>query len=211
MSALSTFSPFSRLPTELQVKIWERAMANEHNDRVILLTHTSGHVMLTQDLLNTIPKFFTVCKTSRDTAKSVYDVRLPVVKNTYKLGAIPLSTRLDIFIISPWSFRVGIDPVANSAPFQRSDARLDHDVLAKMERAMQHRFALDGPTVHDRPLFRRSVFRSVKVCYLQVDHQSSAPQSIATQPGGRHVTPIDFWIHYMDPAMYRELTVENDE
>ncbi|KAK8080870.1 hypothetical protein PG997_008688 [Apiospora hydei] len=210
MPSPSTFSPFPRLPKELQIQILEDAIEEDNGDRVVALTYQTGHVILTQELLNNISKFFSVCKLSRDVAESMYNVKIPTKNN--KRGVVHLSTKMDIFFISPWAFTLGININANGgALFPRSDTQLGLATLRKMKHIMEHRVNLGGPIASARrPLFNRSLFRSAKVCYFQVDRQRPMTQSLAAQTGHGPYTTMDLLTHYMKPKLYVELRVPED-
>ncbi|KAK7955923.1 uncharacterized protein PG986_005145 [Apiospora aurea] len=208
MSTLSSFPLFAKLPNELQIEIWKQAIKDEHNDRVVALTFRQGHVILTDELMNKLSKFFSICYFSRDTAKKLYDVALPVLKQSGP-GVVHLSTKLDIFLISPWAYTLGIN-IAGNALFQQSHARLQLATLQKMERVMEHQLDLGDLVYHPRPRFGRSVFRSVKVCYFRMDHQRPTTHRLAAQIGGGPYTRMDLLLHYMNPDLYKELTAEND-
>ncbi|KAK7926837.1 hypothetical protein PG985_003835 [Apiospora marii] len=207
MSAPQTFSPFERLPAEMQTKIWEKAIEDEHDDRVVPLTYRTGYVILT-DRVKQASKFFHTCPGSREAALSMYDLEVPVMKNG-KPATVRLSTKLDIFVISPWGFTMGIN-AAGDLLFQRSTSCLTLSSLAKMERIMEHRIALDGPDSPARPIFNRALFRSVKVCYLRIDHQKPTIQGLTSQIAGGPRAQMDLLINYTNPAMYRELVADDN-
>ncbi|KAK8128721.1 hypothetical protein PG984_009829 [Apiospora sp. TS-2023a] len=208
MSAPQTFSQFVNLPAELQTKIWEQAIKDEHDDRVVPLTYRTGYVILTDQVKYQASKFLRVSFDSQEAAMSVYNLEVPVIKNG-EPGIVRLSTKLEIFVISPWSYTMGISTAGN-ALFQRSTTPLSLDSLNKMERVVEHRIALDGPVSHARPLFNRATFRSVKVCYLRIDNQKPTTQGLASQIGGGGApTQMDLLINNTKPVMYRELSAQN--
>ncbi|KAK8060612.1 hypothetical protein PG996_010542 [Apiospora saccharicola] len=81
MSAPQTFSRFGDLPAELQTKIWEQAIKDEHDDRVVPLTYRTGYVILTDQVKYQASKFLRVSFDSQETATSVYNLEVPVIKN----------------------------------------------------------------------------------------------------------------------------------
>ncbi|KAK8052519.1 hypothetical protein PG993_003904 [Apiospora rasikravindrae] len=208
MSSLSTFPQFAKLPNELQIEIWKQAITDEHNDRVVALTYRQGHVILTDELMNKLSKFFSICYLSRHTVKKLYDVALPVLKQSGP-GVVHLSTKLDIFLISPWAFTMGIN-IATNALFQPSSARLQPATLQKMKRVMEHQLDLGDLIYHPRPQLGRALFRSVKVCYLRQDHQRPTTRRLAAQIGGGPYTQMDLLRHYTNPDMYEKRTAEDD-
>lgn len=208
MSALPTFTPFGRLPAELQTKIWEEAIQDEHDDRVVPLTYRTGYVILTDQVMKQSSKFFRACPGSREAAKSMYDLEVPVMKNG-KPATIRLSTKLDIFVVSPWSYTMGINTTSNPL-LQRSSSSLTLESLTKMERVMEHRIALDGPDSPAHPTFNRALFRSVKICYLRIDHQKPTAQGLPSQLSNGPRAQMDLLINHTNPATYRELIADNN-
>ena len=118
---------FHKLPTELQLVIWEQAVLEDHKDRVVPLTQDKRVVLASQELRNP-SGVLRASPESRQVALGLYDQALPVVPfysdasvyagddhslaaaalreegrdldATHDCGVVRVSFRLDIFLVS---------------------------------------------------------------------------------------------------------------
>lgn len=107
MAPLTTFTLFEELPVELQMEIYQEAIIEEHNSRVVPVLNSTKRVVLTPDVMRD-SKFFSLCKVAQNVAKSIYDCELQVTQNKV-LKTIHLSTKRDIFLVGPWQYTIGIN------------------------------------------------------------------------------------------------------
>lgn len=73
---LREFHLFNQLPAELRVAIWELAILEHNRDRLILVNEHTNRIMCTKH--NACSPHFSVSSESRDVARSLYPIRLPV-------------------------------------------------------------------------------------------------------------------------------------
>lgn len=182
--------------------IWKEAIVADYTDRVVPVLRNTKRFVLT-DSLTPISKYFRICSSSREAADLIYDLPILVIRYDGKSKQARLSATLDILFISAWAFTLGINPFGSS--LQVSITHIPNQALAKIERVMEHHLDLGDLVYKVNPTFDRSLFQSVKVCHVRLDHKMPKSQALANQIGGGPYTPADLLRHYTDHFMYEEV------
>ena len=76
MSSPKEFHLFNQLPAELRVAIWKLAILDHNRDRLLLVNEHTNRIMCIQN--NACSPHFRVSSESRDVARDLYPIRLPV-------------------------------------------------------------------------------------------------------------------------------------
>lgn len=205
ISTPSTLSLLQNLPVELQIKIYEEALAQEyqeHATRVVPILNSTKRAVLTPNLMRR-SKFLGLCKVADDVAKSIYDCELEVTQNTV-IRTVRLSTKWDIFLVGSWQFTLGIN--VNSGLFPQSLSPISPAALSKVKKVMEHQLDLGDLIYHPTPSFDRTVYSSVHTCFARVDHARPTIQDLAALIGGGPYTQRDLLNFYTNPSRYQELT-----
>ncbi|KAK7926836.1 hypothetical protein PG985_003834 [Apiospora marii] len=211
MSTPSHPAGFSALPRELQIMVWEEAIVAEYADRVVPVLRSTQRVVLTAILTGPVSKYFHLCSSSREAAQLTYNLPMLAVRPDGEFREARLSTALDIFLVSPWQYTLGIN--ANSWPFQQSIDAIHPNKLSKIKQVMEHHLDLTDLIYHVDPTFDRALFQSVKVCFIRLDHQRPTIASLAGQLSGPGPhTGADLLEYCTQPSRYddRAITEEVD-
>ncbi|KAI1425888.1 hypothetical protein F5Y12DRAFT_324333 [Xylaria sp. FL1777] len=114
MSSPTGFPIFNKLPTELRVSIWKISILEYNRDRLVPINENTKRIICIRNIA--CSPHFSVSSESREVAKGLYPVRLPVswleggqrianedaevVDDYSRQWAIYISTELDIFVLS---------------------------------------------------------------------------------------------------------------
>lgn len=205
MSTLTTFTIFKKLPVEIQMRIYKEAITEEHSVKVVPVLNSTKRVVLTQDhLMRASSKFFGLCPIADDVASSIYDCPVLIADQDPNHRTVPFSTKLDIFLVSPWQYTLGLN--INSGLFQQSIDAIRPTALSKIKQVMEHQLDLGDLVYSPVPNFDRVAYPSVRFIYIRVDHERPTPQRLATRIGGGPYTQADLLGYYTNPSIYEEVT-----
>ncbi|KAK6853703.1 hypothetical protein PG995_010515 [Apiospora arundinis] len=191
MANIRSFGIFTQLPTELQLQVWEEAILAEHTPRVVPLVRITRQVVVTSELARTLSnRFFVVCHASRQAAERVYDEELLVVNRL----------TLNIHIYGPASlFLITPSPLSRAA-------------LGRIRQVMEHHMSQMYSVTRVNPVFDRSVFSSVEVCYIRLEYQRMTVARIAALLGGPGpYTDVDLLRYYCRPCLYERRTLPEED
>lgn len=208
MSTPTTFTRFEELPVEIQMKIYEEAIVEEHSVKVVPVINSTKRVVLTPEMMRESSKFFGLSKVDYDVAKTIYDCPLLVADQDTE-RTVHFSTKMDIFLVSPWQYTFGLN--INSRLLHQSLDALKPTALLKIKRVMEHQLDL-GDLVHSPlPTFDRVTYPSAQSLYIRVDHQRPTIASLAGQvTGPGPYTAVDLLNYCTRPSRYEERAITEE-
>ncbi|KAK8080873.1 hypothetical protein PG997_008691 [Apiospora hydei] len=78
----TSFTCFEKLPKETQIEIQQEAIEDKHVGRVVLVINSTKHVALSERTTRPQSRLFSVCKTARNIASTIYDAELLIFQTT---------------------------------------------------------------------------------------------------------------------------------
>ncbi|KAK7996716.1 chitinase [Apiospora arundinis] len=213
MSNLRSFRFFTQLPAELQLQVWEEAILADHVPRVVPLVRNTRQVVVTSELAATLSnRFFVICHASRQAAERVYDEELLVTNRVGRVGHIRVSTRHDIFFTSAWQLTLNIHIYGPASLFLITPSPLSRAALGRIRQVMEHHMSQMYSVTRVNPVFDRSVFSSVEVCYIRLEYQRMTVARIAALLGGPGpYTDVDLLRYYCRPCLYERRTLPEED
>ncbi|KAK8128723.1 hypothetical protein PG984_009831 [Apiospora sp. TS-2023a] len=206
MSTLAAFPRFEEFAFEIQAKIYKEAITEEHRVKVAPVVNSTKRVVLTQDHMRDLAKWFCLSQAAYDAAKSIYDCPLLVTDHQGIERVTHFSTKWDIFLVSPWQFTLGIN--TNSHLFLQSLNAIPPTTLSKIRQVVEHQLDMGDLVYNPVPSFDRVAYPSARVCYIRVDNQRPSIAALAGElPGAGPHTAADLLNYCTHPARYEERAV----
>ncbi|KAK7926835.1 hypothetical protein PG985_003833 [Apiospora marii] len=205
MSSPTTFTRFEEFPNEIQSKIYEQAILEDHNAKVVPVVNSTKRVVLTQAMMRESPKFLGLSQVAYDVTKAIYDCPFLVVDRGID-RIVYFSSKLDIFLVSAWQYTLGVN--INSRLLHQSINALKPTALLKIQHVMEHHLDLGDLVYSPVPEFDQFTYPSAQSLHIRVDHQRPTIASLAGQLNGPGPhTVADLLDYCTQPTRYEERAI----